>query len=66
MGINFVSRIKLLMKHIGRFALWNQLFPTISVSNVTDQLAVMFLNIIVARICASFLNTTCKHSQLSV
>lgn len=61
MGINFVSIIKLLMKHIGRFVLWNQLFPIISVSNITDQLAVMFLNIIVIRFCASFLKTTSKH-----
>lgn len=61
MGINFVSIIKLLMKHIGRFVLWNQLFPTISASNITDQLTVMFLNIIATRICASFLKTTSKH-----
>lgn len=61
MGINFVAIIKLLMKHIGRFVLWNQLFPTISVSNITDQLAVMFLNIIVTRFCVSFLKITSKH-----
>lgn len=65
MGINFVSIIKLLTKHIGRFLLWNQLFPTVSVSNIPDQLAVMFLNII-TRFCTSFLKTTSKLQQPSV
>lgn len=54
MGINCVSIIKLLMKHIGRFVLRNQLFPTIYISRI-GQIVIMFLNIIVTRIPCKFL-----------